>query len=91
VITEALVRVWSAVTSWLLSLMPAWDAPVWITTATSWLADGLAEVDAFAWFLPVAAVRHAVLFLLVCMAVLWAVRGVRIVASFMTGGGGSAA
>lgn len=90
-ITEAIVKVWAAVVRWTLSLMPTWTPPEWMVSATTWLSDGLAAVGAFAWFLPIAAVRHCFVFLLACLALVWTIRVVRIVASFLSGGGGSAA
>lgn len=90
-ITTAIIHLATSVLSWVLALLPSWSLPDWVDSASSTLTNVLSGVGALNYLFPV-----GVLFLCVgvCFSawlVAFGIRIGRIVASFLTAGGGSAA
>lgn len=90
-ITEAIVSVFAAVAGFIVGLFPTWSPPAWLTTTVPDLigqaSDWIVGVNAWVPFDHVATVLG---FVVLVLATAVAVRLVRIVASFLTAGGGSA-
>lgn len=90
-VTEAVLRVLGAVFTFLLELLPDVERPAWLDSAVTALADALAFVPQLGNWFPLPAIGHSILFISACTVAAFAIRITRIVASFFTGGGGSAA
>jgi hypothetical protein len=90
-ITEAIIWVFSRLAAFLIALLPGWTAPAWLVTVTSTMAGAIGHISMLSGWLPIAAIGHAVAFILACSALHLALRFGRMVLSLATGGGGSAA
>lgn len=90
-VTKWILDVVTDFIAWVLGLFPSVDVPVWMTTT---VPDALATLNGYlvaidAW-LPFAHAATALLLVLAALTAAVALKGVRIVASFLTAGGGSA-
>lgn len=81
----------TTVLAFLLGLFPTITLPSWVDTATSYVQQGVAFANGWGAWVPLAAVRNSLLFLLLVGGVVFSVRVFRIALSLFTGGGGSAA
>lgn len=88
-ITGAILKFLGAVMSGALGLFPSLSVPEWWLGVVDFVSDASGSLDAFANYLPVAALRYSAVFLLLCYSVALGVRVVRMVISAFTGGGGS--
>jgi len=91
VIFEAIVTAVCGFLSFIGSAMPTIELPAWVSD----LAGLVSQISGWAaplgnW-LPFGAMGTALQFVLVCLVIAFLVKLVRIIASFMTAGGGSAA
>ena len=89
-ITEAVANFFLGIVAALLSFLPTNEPPDWLTT----IGDATGTIYAYAgqmgvWF-PVTLVRNVVLAVLAAMVIGFGIKVSRIVASFLTVGGGSA-
>lgn len=90
-VTEWLVGVFSAVLTALLDWLPDWDMPAWMTSTDGAMATVFTYAASMgAWF-PMGLATTVAVAVLATYAVAFVVKVVRIVASFLTLGGGSAA
>lgn len=95
-ITEAIINVLAGILSWVLGLMPTIALPPYVTGTGAGTANGalttamtaLWSVDAI---VPVAQLIAAAALVLLALGVAVGVRVLRIIASFLSAGGGSAA
>lgn len=95
-ITEALMDAVGAVWGWLLALLPSVSLPEWVagegsTSLVSMLQLGVSLPKYFDGWVAASVVYGFAALCLTAFVVRWAVKVVRIVASFVTLGGGSAA
>lgn len=81
----------AAFLGWLVHLFPTFTVPVWAETMGGYISDGVSFANGWHMWIPLAAVRNCVVFLLAVSTAILAVRGFRILVSLFTGGGGSAA
>ncbi len=91
-ITELLVTIFAGIAGAMGALMPDFDAPGWLTTSLPNAVDAMRPylAGANAW-LPLDQVGVVLAFVAFALAAALTVKLVRIVASFATFGGGSAA
>lgn len=90
-ITEWVIQVWLTVVTWLLGLLPAITLPSWVTTVTSFVSSTVTQARALGNWIPWGMVGLGFVFVAAAYAVALGIRVGRIVASFFTAGGGSAA
>jgi hypothetical protein len=90
-ITEAIIWVFAHLVTFLIDLLPSWSAPAWLVTVTDTLADAVSYVGMLNGWVPIKAVGVAVVFMLGCSTLAFALKAGRMVLSLATGGGGSAA
>lgn len=95
-IVEAVINVLVALVSGILSLVPDFEAPSWLTGSGSGTLGGYANTVGQAMgkaepWLPLDALGYAVTIVVAAVAFSVAVRVVRILLSLFTGGGGGAA
>jgi hypothetical protein len=95
VITNLLVTVLLTVPTWLLSLIPSVPLPGWLTgTGSDSLVGQIgaltANIGVIDSWVPLSVLFGCMAFLATLVAGTWLVRGLRILASFATGGGGGA-
>lgn len=76
---------------WFLDWLPGWSLPNWITTAVNTLTDLAEKVAAFSNFMPIGLIVACLGLLFTTYMIALGIRVGRIVASFFTAGGGSAA
>ncbi len=81
----------SSVLTWLIGIFPAPTLPSWLTAAPSAISGWVAQLDGFGNWLPLDVVSGAVAFALVVLGIGGAIKLLRIIASFLSAGGGSAA
>jgi hypothetical protein len=91
VIVEALLSALAAVVSWIGSIFPAITIPVEVSSAISSISGYAAGYWQLGHVLPVSEIAVAMGLLLASSVVAVGIKLVRIVASFVTAGGGSAA
>lgn len=81
--------------AWLISTilgwMPTFTLPSWVSSIAGELTSALSLANKFGYWVPVQALATVAGFILTCFTVAFTIRVVRIVASFFTAGGGSAA
>lgn len=95
-ITKLLIDLVLGVPTWLLSQIPSLSLPAEITgTGDGSIVGGITSAAAAAGSLnnwvPMGSVINALAFVLLCFGIALGVKLTRIIASFLTGGGGSAA
>lgn len=90
-IIEALVRLLVTVVTALLSALPTVPVPAWVGSVTSGIAGLVGYANGLGAWVPMNFVLVVAGSVLACMAIGFAIKLVRIVASFLTAGGGSAA
>lgn len=90
-ITELVLKFLGAVLTFVLGLFPSVPKPAWWQSVADFISSAVGGLNGFANFLPVAAMKYALVFVLLCYTVGLAIRVIRIGASVLTGGGGSAA
>lgn len=91
-ITEALVSVVVAVAGFVVGLFPVLTPPAWLTTTLpSWIETAGGQIVAVDALFPFSHAVTVLTFVALSCGVALAVKLVRIVASFLTAGGGSAA
>lgn len=90
-ITDALIRFGGWIVHSLLGLIPEWTAPEWVTSAGSAIASVLSWVDSLSVWFPMRLLGVVAAAVTGAWLVSFGVKIVRIVASFLTAGGGSAA
>jgi hypothetical protein len=91
-ITDLLLDLVTTVLHAVLSLLPAWSPAAGMTSdLTDWLASAWSAAGGLHMWLPTGVLVAALALVLGAVAVAVAVKVVRIIASFMTAGGGSAA
>jgi len=90
-VTEWFLEVLAGFVTWFLDLWPDITLPTWVDDAAGYIAEGLTFFAGMSSVLPIGAMVSALAFLLAVSAVAIGIRVLRIIASFFTGGGGSAA
>jgi hypothetical protein len=88
-VVNALLSMFADALSWLLSLMPHLSVPTWLTTAGTTLTGLLNGLSGTSGWLPWIPLEASIGLALAAVGISVAIRGVRIVASFLTLGGGS--
>ena len=90
-ITELVVEVLTSVAAFVGSLFPTWQTPAWVTSMSGWL-DGLAPyTSGLSPWIPWDHFSTVLGLLVAALGAALVIKLVRIVASFATFGGGSAA
>lgn len=90
-VTKWLLELLAGFFGWVLSWIPPLTLPLWATDTAGYLADGMAYVVQLGNVLPIGAILNGLVFTLTVWGIALVARVARIVASFFTGGGGSAA
>lgn len=90
-ITSWLLGLITGFIAWAVSLLPTWDPPAWLLTAEVTFRNAIEGVSAMGYWLPIGAMGTVAAAVLAAMALGLAIRITRIVLSFLTAGGGSAA
>ena len=88
-ITKALIDLVSGLASFVLGLMPAVTLPNGIASISSTVHNAFGAAGVWATLLPLMALKVGFTFLLACWGIVVVIRLVRMLASFLTGGGGS--
>jgi hypothetical protein len=95
VITQALISLLVTPIAWMIGLLPTFSLPDFLGTGGGSIASGMTGffgyIGSFTNWLPGYALAPAFAWVATCVAVAIGVKLVRIVASFLTFGGGSAA
>jgi hypothetical protein len=96
VVTDAIVDVLAGFLAWVLDSMPDLAIPTFVTgtgegTLSGTIASAVGAINGFGVYLPGSQIGGATALVLAGIIVGLAVKVVRIVASFLTAGGGSAA
>jgi hypothetical protein len=91
VVTKLFLDVVTTFLAWVVGLFPTWDRPSWLSSAIDSITGATETVHELGYWLPIGAITDVAVVILAASAVSFAVRVVRIVASFLSGGGGSAA
>jgi len=89
-IGEALIRFFTSFVNFFIDLLPTTDAPSWLTSASSYLTVVWSYGAGLGAWIPWPIVGTVVASVLVCVGIGFAIKVARIVASFMTLGGGGA-
>lgn len=87
-VTAAILKFLGAVLAFVIGLFPSLTVPSWWQSMHDWIAAAVGNIDAFANYLPVTALKYSGAFILACYAMSYAIRFLRIVQSSLTGGGG---
>lgn len=90
-ITETIVRALATLLAWVGEHLPTVTLPAGLTEALSTLGQYAAQYWQLGHVLPVATMATAFAFFVAASAIALGIKVVRIVASFLTAGGGSAA
>ena len=90
-ITEAIWDVLASICAFFIGLLPSWEAPDWLAGLIVSVQQAMGQVSALGAWIAFPAISQALVFILACWTIALAIRGVRIVQSSFTGGGGSAA
>lgn len=89
-ISEALIRFFTGFVNFFVNLLPTSNAPSWMTDASGYLSTVWSYGAGLGAWIPWPIVGTVVSAVLVCVALGFGIKLARIVASFMTFGGGSA-
>lgn len=89
-IVKWFLQVLFAVLGWLLSLFPTVAVPSWVTDESSNFATWLGYAQGMGAWLPLGLAFTVIGVVFICVAAGFTIRVVRIVASFLTLGGGAA-
>lgn len=90
-IFEAIVSVFAGFVSWVFSLLPNDDPPAWLLSSTGALRTVWSYAAGLGAWIPWDVAGYVVAAVLSCVGIGLAIKVLRIVASFFTAGGGSAA
>lgn len=90
-ITELVLGQLFSVVGWIGGLFPHMATPSWLANSAQWLAGAGPIIAGTHNWIAVQAISNAVVWLLSLCGVIIAIRLIRIIASFLTAGGGSAA
>jgi hypothetical protein len=91
VIVLWLLTALSHVFVWFVGVLPQVASPTWLGQLTTWVTSAVAMLVQMGFWLPVPQIATATAFVLACAGVSLGVKIARIVLSFLTAGGGSAA
>jgi len=91
VITEAIIKVFAGMASFLIGLLPSWTPPSWLADVTTTMGDAIGYIGMLNGWVPVSAIGTVCGFILAAGAIAWGIKIARMVLSVATGGGGSAA
>lgn len=89
-ISEALIRFFMGFLNWFLGLLPTANAPSWMVNASGYLATVWSYGAGLGAWIPWSMVGTVLASVLVCVGIGFGIKVARIVASFMTLGGGGA-
>lgn len=90
-VTGTVLQWLASALSALLGVFPRPTLPGWFGAVPSWLPDAIGQANKMGSWFPLDAIRNSVALLLLLWGVALAIRIARIVLSFLTMGGGSAA
>lgn len=90
-VIDWLLGIVESVLTTVLGWLPVVEAPAWLSTAGGWIATVGTYVEGTGVWIPWAVIAGVIAAWVVAMATMVTIKGVRIVASFLTLGGGSAA
>lgn len=90
-IADLFLSVLSHIGSWFIGLMPTWSEPSWVQSTADTITGWLSNVGSLGYFVPLGPLVAVFTLVLAAYGIGFAVRVVRIGASFITGGGGGAA
>lgn len=90
-VTDAILRALANFLSWVIGLFPTITLPDWVTTVTGFVTGIVTQALQLGNWIPWPMVGLAFVFIWGAFLVAFGVRIARIVASFFTAGGGSAA
>jgi hypothetical protein len=91
VITQWLIQAVSWFWEWVCSWLPAPEVPAWLASAGPTIQGFVSKIGGLGAFLPFSVLGAVLGLLLLLMVASLAIKVVRIIASFFTMGGGSAA
>jgi hypothetical protein len=92
VIVEGIVSVFAGLVGWIVGLFPSGASAAWLSNSVAGAVGTVSDAMAgFGAWVPFGAAGNALQFIVVCLGISFAIKLVRIVASFLTAGGGSAA
>lgn len=89
-IFEGIINAVAGIVSFIAGLMPEFDTPAWLTTIAAKIDLVVANMAPLGVWLPFGAAGTAVTLVLAAVAVAVIIKLVRIIASFLTLGGGAA-
>ena len=90
-IVQAIIHVFTVIVQGILSLLPTDDAPSWVASGAGYLAQLAQLGSGLAGWIPFPLAGTVITAFLACVLSGFIIKVVRIVASFFTAGGGSAA
>jgi uncharacterized membrane protein len=90
-ITQFLIVGFLSLVGLVLGLFPVWSVPSWMDSVVSAAESLTSSVADFAWLMPVRELGVGLMLVVASLTVALAIRVIRIVASFLTAGGGGAA
>jgi len=90
-VSDAVISLFGSFLAWLIGLMPDVTLPDWMTTVTDYVAMIVSNALALGNWIPWPMVGLAFVFIWGSFFIALGIRVARIVASFLTAGGGSAA
>lgn len=90
-VTDAILRAIGAFLTWILSSFPTVELPDWVADVTTFVSDTVTNALALGNWIPWPIIGLAFAFTWLAFGVAFGIRIARIVASFFTAGGGSAA
>lgn len=90
-VTDAILHALGSFVAWVLGLFPTITLPDWLTTVTDFIASVVTGALQLGNWIPWPLVGLAFVFVWLSFGIAFAIRVGRIVASFFTAGGGSAA
>jgi hypothetical protein len=89
VVTKLVLEAFAAMLNFTVGLFPNVTMPTFLTDVTTYIGDGLARAGDFAWFFPINPLKQVMVFLLVCIAIAWTIRIVRLAVGYIPTMGGS--
>jgi uncharacterized membrane protein (UPF0136 family) len=90
-ITQFIVLGFLSLVGLVLGFFPSWAAPSWLSTVVSAAESMTVAAADLAWLVPVRELGLALALVVASLGVALGIRVIRIVASFLTAGGGGAA
>lgn len=84
------MRFWTEFLGWMVSLLPSYDVPAWLSSSSSYMSNLWTYGYGLGAWIPWPLVGTVLASVLACVLIGFGIKVARIVASFMTLGGGGA-